>query len=170
MSETPEAATIDDLSIWSDSKEWFFAPEFIGPHPLTRTFKRRAYLRTRDGDNCHWCTRPMSFDWTSPRDKRFATVEHLLPRSRGGTSQPGNLVLACRKCNVVRGNLADPTQFNLRMDRIAAEIKREKLRAEWQAKHQEQWERAKAECQAVEQRIREIGLDPGPFDPVELCP
>ena len=34
-----------------------------------------------------------------PRDR---TVEHLLPRSRGGRTTDDNLVVACRRCNRAR--------------------------------------------------------------------
>lgn len=33
-----------------------------------------------------------------------ATLEHVLPRSKGGTYGMYNLVMACNECNIVRGN------------------------------------------------------------------
>jgi hypothetical protein len=45
----------------------------------------------RDGGRCVWCSREA---W--PRDR---TVEHLLPRSRGGRDGAHNLLPACRACN-----------------------------------------------------------------------
>jgi 5-methylcytosine-specific restriction endonuclease McrA len=32
-----------------------------------------------------------------------ATVEHVIPQSRGGTSDPLNLAVACRRCNHGKG-------------------------------------------------------------------
>ena len=32
-----------------------------------------------------------------------ATIEHILPRSHGGTDAPGNLGLACARCNAQKG-------------------------------------------------------------------
>jgi HNH endonuclease len=29
--------------------------------------------------------------------------EHVTPRSRGGTDDPGNIVWSCRSCNVLKG-------------------------------------------------------------------
>ena len=55
---------------------------------------RRAAIAERDGAECVWCGRAV---W--PRD---LTLEHLLPRSRGGHGTPANLVLACRRCNRAR--------------------------------------------------------------------
>jgi len=34
----------------------------------------------------------------------FATIDHIVPKSRGGTSNIENLRLICRKCNNKRGN------------------------------------------------------------------
>ncbi|KAG1666407.1 hypothetical protein FOA52_006516 [Chlamydomonas sp. UWO 241] len=33
-----------------------------------------------------------------------ATVDHVIPRSKGGTDDPCNLVIACRKCNCQKGD------------------------------------------------------------------
>jgi 5-methylcytosine-specific restriction endonuclease McrA len=46
----------------------------------------------RDGERCVWCgARP----W-----ERDRTVEHLLPRSRGGHTTWANVVAACSPCNL----------------------------------------------------------------------
>jgi 5-methylcytosine-specific restriction endonuclease McrA len=34
----------------------------------------------------------------------WATIEHLTPKSQGGTDDLANLVLACKLCNSSRGN------------------------------------------------------------------
>jgi HNH endonuclease len=52
----------------------------------------------RDGGHCVWCSAP-----AHPRDR---TVEHLLPRSRGGRSGAHNLLPACRACNRARRSQA----------------------------------------------------------------
>jgi hypothetical protein len=49
---------------------------------------------SRDGGRCVWCG---AEPWARDR-----TVEHVLPRSRGGTSGPLNLLPACRPCNRAR--------------------------------------------------------------------
>ncbi len=53
-------------------------------------------LIERDGPACVWCGREM---W-----RRDLTLEHILPRSRGGHTVPENLVVACRSCNRARGS------------------------------------------------------------------
>jgi HNH endonuclease len=50
-----------------------------------------AEIAERDGRACVWCGRE---PW-----ERDLTVEHVLPRSRGGRTEPDNLLLACRRCN-----------------------------------------------------------------------
>src|SRR5829696_7313326 len=51
-------------------------------------------LIDRDGPCCVWCG---SEPW-----RRDLTMEHLLPRSRGGRTEDENLVVACRRCNRAR--------------------------------------------------------------------
>ena len=55
---------------------------------------RRAAILERDGAACVWCGRE---PWA-----RDLTLEHLLPRSRGGHATPENLTPACRGCNRAR--------------------------------------------------------------------
>ena len=55
---------------------------------------RVADIWKRDGGRCVWCS---AAAW--PRDR---TVEHLLPRSRGGRDGSQNLLPACRACNRAR--------------------------------------------------------------------
>lgn len=44
-----------------------------------------------DAGVCHYCAQ------TFP--KKDLTMDHLVPLSRGGKSNKGNLVVACRECN-----------------------------------------------------------------------
>jgi len=59
---------------------------------------RVAHIWERDGGRCVWCSAAV---W--PRDR---TVEHLLPRSRGGRDGAHNLLPACRACNRARRSQA----------------------------------------------------------------
>jgi 5-methylcytosine-specific restriction endonuclease McrA len=54
-------------------------------------------LKKRDGDKCLWCQRKLSW--------RTATLDHLICRTHGGSDWPGNLALACRRCNNKRGQM-----------------------------------------------------------------
>jgi 5-methylcytosine-specific restriction endonuclease McrA len=53
-------------------------------------------LIERDGPACVWCGRE---PW-----RRDLTLEHVVPRSRGGHATPENAVVACRACNRRRGS------------------------------------------------------------------
>lgn len=49
----------------------------------------------RAGRSCIYCGSPLS--------KRSATVDHLLPVSKGGMDIKHNLVVCCGRCNVQKG-------------------------------------------------------------------
>lgn len=62
---------------------------------------RRATLRKYQGNQCCWCGKPMQ--QTNREKWDFETIEHLLPRSKGGTDEITNLALAHYRCNKERG-------------------------------------------------------------------
>ena len=53
--------------------------------------KMRAAILTRDRGICAYCGAPAT------------TVDHVNPRSAGGTDHPQNLVAACQTCNRSKG-------------------------------------------------------------------
>ena len=67
----------------------------------------RQALRGRYGDLCCYCGVAMHF--RSPHggeyDPRLATIEHVIPISKGGTHVWDNVRLACWQCNVRRNNM-----------------------------------------------------------------
>lgn len=66
--------------------------------------RRRVRLWIRGPRSCHWCQKP----FTNPRE---ATLEHLIPLSKGGSNRLDNLALACEPCNQARKNsLGAPPQ------------------------------------------------------------
>lgn len=58
-------------------------------------FSRRNIFE-RDKNTCQYCARVLP--------KPDLTIDHLVPRSRGGHDTWTNLVLACVPCNVKKGN------------------------------------------------------------------
>lgn len=56
--------------------------------------KKRLYKITQE---CFWCHRTLPFI--------SATIDHVIPLSRGGLNNANNYVLACQPCNNARGNL-----------------------------------------------------------------
>jgi hypothetical protein len=68
----------------------------------------KADLATRDnGWHCHYCNcelLPIAIARSSVDDLRpTAVIDHLMPRSRGGSDELRNLVLACTSCNSRKG-------------------------------------------------------------------
>lgn len=68
------------------------------PYQRRVTLSRRAVLH-RDGNRCQYC------------GKDADSIDHVIPRSRGGTHTWENVVAACRRCNLAKGSrlLAETT-------------------------------------------------------------
>lgn len=64
----------------------------------SRRVRLRETLAKRDGWTCCWCGCAL--------DRDSATLEHVIPRSHGGTKAQTNLRLACQACNARRGDKA----------------------------------------------------------------
>jgi 5-methylcytosine-specific restriction endonuclease McrA len=58
---------------------------------IKKNFK--AIILERDNHTCYFC------------GKRGTTLEHLLPKSRGGKNTHSNCVCSCSKCNFKKGNM-----------------------------------------------------------------
>ena len=106
--------------------------------PLYRTNLRAAVLH-RDGNKCVYCKRSGK--------RQQLELDHVVPRSNGGTNRYDNLVAACRPCNQKRGNqpieqwlkrrpkklaevqaklgteLADATHMNVILPRLLQELR-----------------------------------------------
>jgi len=65
--------------------------------PRTRRERLEAVL-ARDGARCVWCRRPFDPELVRP------TVEHVVPRLKGGPAWIENEVAACSRCNRLRGH------------------------------------------------------------------
>ncbi len=67
---------------------------FSNPERLWKVppVNRREVLR-RDGHHCQYCG-----------STRKLTLDHVMPRSRGGTHSWDNVVAACERCNTMKGD------------------------------------------------------------------
>lgn len=79
-----------------------YGSKFYGE--LAFDIANRIYIRTRLSEaqnwKCCWCGIPT----THYRGKKnSSTLEHIVPRSMGGTDDIENLAMACSKCNSRRG-------------------------------------------------------------------
>ena len=68
----------------------------------------RRSLYDKQGGRCRWCNRlmirPRNGKFRQPLPADAATIDHVIPVTRGGTDDSSNLVLACHACNRKNGN------------------------------------------------------------------
>ena len=57
--------------------------------PLTR-----KNILKRDNNTCQYCG----------KNKSEITIDHILPKDKGGNDTWNNLVVACKRCNMIKGN------------------------------------------------------------------
>ena len=50
---------------------------------------------------CHYCCRQLNY---KSGHKNSATVEHIIPKSKGGTLAQANTLVICSECNRKRGH------------------------------------------------------------------
>jgi len=61
--------------------------------PYRGVLLNRVNLFRRDNGECQYCG-----------SKRHLTIDHVMPRSKGGKTSWTNLVTACNRCNVSKGD------------------------------------------------------------------
>ena len=71
----------------------------------------RSYVFHRDGRRCVYCSRT---------DAERYELDHVVPRSLGGSDRVSNLVVSCRECNARKGNRTVADFLAERPDRLAA--------------------------------------------------
>lgn len=69
----------------------------------------RKRIFKRDNNECVYCG-----------SKRNLTIDHIMPRSRGGKNTWSNLVTCCSNCNIKKGNRT-PEEASMRMNYKAYE-------------------------------------------------
>lgn len=70
----------------------------------------RCRLSEAQNWKCCWC----GCDTTDERKKsNSSTIEHMLPKSLGGSDDWDNLAMACNKCNNKRGNVPVEEFYNV---------------------------------------------------------
>jgi 5-methylcytosine-specific restriction endonuclease McrA len=93
---------------------------------------KRMRIYMRDKFRCQYCG--------EKKDGEELTLDHILPRSRGGDNSPLNIVTACVTCNNRKGNrLPDEARMPLLTSQTALRVKMERVvlchyaeaRAEW---------------------------------------
>jgi 5-methylcytosine-specific restriction endonuclease McrA len=77
------------------------------PRPIALSPSRRTVM-ARDNYTCQYCG-------TSP-GRANLTLDHIVPRSRGGPTNWDNVVTACRACNLRKGDRT-PQEANMALRR-----------------------------------------------------
>lgn len=75
----------------------------LGRFRARRGAARAARRNRATGTRCAYCG--VAFEGSGARSR---TVDHRLPRSRGGTDGLANLVFACRACNQRKADRPEP--------------------------------------------------------------
>ena len=76
-----------------------FLTDFVAAKLRRIRFKQRPTKRSlwlRDEGKCQYCEKPLGL--------KTSTIDHIKPKSRGGDHSWSNLVIACVRCNQIKGN------------------------------------------------------------------
>ncbi len=112
-----------------------------GRRAARRTLRRQLW--DHQGGRCFYCGVPTELNASCSSD-RLATLDHRIPRSAGG-GRGANLVIACLRCNQLKGDLPEAT-FRARLYAW--------LRTTWgRAEMQQAWD----ELRGARERLRAIG-------------
>jgi len=75
---------------------------------------------------CIYCNEKMSLSWG---EEYSFSIDHVIPKSKGGLDTPDNLVFCCAECNFLKGN-RDVDYFLNNLDRLKKrKLKREQFKA-----------------------------------------
>ena len=60
-------------------------------------------LKSQINIHCRYCLKALRADFKGSKDEQI-TIDHLIPRSKGGTESWDNLAICCYECNQIKGN------------------------------------------------------------------
>jgi 5-methylcytosine-specific restriction endonuclease McrA len=111
-----EALEVDSARLYRSETQTFPAPvviRLVRFIHVPRRFRRQVtntFLFARDGYTCQYCCRHR----TELGYRESLTRDHVLPLSRGGGNTWVNVVTACSKCNLRKGNRT-PDEAHLKL-------------------------------------------------------
>jgi len=68
-----------------------------------REHRKRVEIYNKTGGRCYFCGRELEINPLYPTDNEM-TIDHLIPRSKGGSNKYANKVPACKYCNNLKSN------------------------------------------------------------------
>lgn len=95
--------------------------------PYRGVLLNRHNLFRRDNHECQYCG-----------SQKHLTVDHVVPRSKGGASSWTNLITACHRCNVQKGNKM-PEEAGVVMKRPPFKPNLSYFLVEYAEKNAEEW-------------------------------
>lgn len=63
---------------------------------------------------CYYCNAQLSNNKTLPT---YRTIDHFIPRSKGGGNDNDNKIICCRRCNKMKGDFM-PLEFIGKLERL----------------------------------------------------
>ena len=106
IDQKAEILEVDDTRVFRSERREMPCPvviRLVRYVHVPRKFRRQVtntFLFARDGYCCQYCGRHRS----ELRGREFLTRDHVVPLSRGGGNDWGNVVAACSPCNNRKGN------------------------------------------------------------------
>ncbi|GAB2631915.1 HNH endonuclease [Belliella aquatica] len=95
--------------------------------PFRGVLLNRNNLFKRDGGECQYCG-----------SRKNLTIDHVIPRSKGGKTNWTNLITACHRCNVVKGDKS-PEQSGMILRSKPFKPSLSFFLAEYAERHAEEW-------------------------------
>jgi 5-methylcytosine-specific restriction endonuclease McrA len=89
--------------------------KYLNPWKFKREERRQRVreLRSRDGDNCSRCRRPLRFDLPAGHEQA-PHIEHVVALVNGGASELHNQCLTHGRCNAVGADHTPEVQERIR--------------------------------------------------------
>ena len=106
LDQKAEILEVDDTRVFRSERREMPCPvviRLVRYVHVPRKFRRQVtntFLFARDGYCCQYCGRHRR----ELRGREFLTRDHVVPLSRGGGNDWGNVVAACSPCNNRKGN------------------------------------------------------------------
>ncbi len=117
-----EILEVDDTRVFRSERRQMPCPvviRLVRYVHVPRKFRRQVtntFLFARDGYSCQYCGRHRR----ELKGREFLTRDHVVPLSRGGGNDWGNVVAACSPCNNRKGNRL-PKEVGMKLRSVPTE-------------------------------------------------